>query len=53
VPSARASDQSARPVARTNSERPPTMIKVPKGVGLDHQSAQDAWRAAGLHVQPA
>jgi beta-lactam-binding protein with PASTA domain len=28
-------------------------IKVPNGVGLDYQSAQDRWRAAGLHVLPA
>jgi hypothetical protein len=26
---------------------------VPNGVGLDYQSAQDLWRAAGLHVAPA
>jgi len=30
-----------------------TKIKVPNGVGLDYQSAQDRWRAAGLHVAPA
>jgi hypothetical protein len=29
------------------------MIRVPNGVGLDYQSAQDVWRAAGLHVTPA
>jgi hypothetical protein len=29
------------------------MIRVPNGVGLDYQAAQDAWRAAGLHVMPA
>jgi PASTA domain len=28
-------------------------VVVPKGVGLDYQSAQDLWRAAGLHVAPA
>ena len=28
-------------------------IRVPNGVGLDYQSAQDRWRAAGLHVAPA
>lgn len=28
-------------------------IEVPRGVGLDYQSAQDLWRAAGLHVAPA
>lgn len=28
-------------------------IKVPNGVGLDYQSAQDLWRSAGLHVSPA
>jgi hypothetical protein len=30
-----------------------TRIKVPNGVGLDYQSAQDLWRSAGLHVAPA
>jgi hypothetical protein len=28
-------------------------VKVPDGVGLDYQSAQDLWRAAGLVVAPA
>jgi len=28
-------------------------VEVPRGVGLDYQSAQDLWRAAGLHVAPA
>jgi hypothetical protein len=28
-------------------------ISVPNGVGLDYQSAQDRWRAVGLHVAPA
>lgn len=27
-------------------------VKVPNGVGKDYQSAQDAWRAAGLVVMP-
>jgi hypothetical protein len=31
----------------------PTTVKVPNGVGLDYQSAQDKWRAVGLHVAPA
>jgi PASTA domain-containing protein len=31
----------------------PAKVKVPNGVGLDYQSAQDLWRAAGLHVAPA
>jgi len=29
------------------------MLKVPNGVGLDYQSAQDLWRSAGLHVMIA
>jgi PASTA domain. len=52
------------PVVSTASQEPsspvdapaPTldeMIVVPNGVGLDYQSAQDLWRAAGLHVLPA
>lgn len=28
-------------------------MKVPNGVGMDYQSAQDLWRSAGLHVAPA
>jgi hypothetical protein len=28
-------------------------VVVPDGVGKDYQSAQDVWRAAGLHVAPA
>jgi hypothetical protein len=52
-------------VTTTSQESPPTveapaaapttdeMIVVPNGVGLDYQSAQDLWRAAGLHVAPA
>lgn len=30
-----------------------TTIKVPNGVGMDYQSAQDLWRSAGLIVAPA
>ncbi|WP_436536582.1 PASTA domain-containing protein [Actinoplanes sp. HUAS TT8] len=30
-----------------------TTVKVPSGVGLDYQSAQDLWRGAGLIVAPA
>ncbi len=32
---------------------PPGQVVVPNGVGKDYQSAQDLWRAAGLHVAPA
>ena len=28
-------------------------VVVPNGVGKDYQTAQDLWRAAGLHVAPA
>ena len=28
-------------------------VKVPNGVGMDYQSAQDLWRSAGLIVAPA
>lgn len=31
----------------------PSKVTVPNGVGLNYQDAQDAWRAAGLHVAPA
>lgn len=38
----------------TTAEAPKVAkVKVPSGVGLDYQSAQDQWRAAGLHVAPA
>lgn len=43
-------------VAATTSSaapKPASMVKVPNGVGLDYQSAQDLWRGAGLHVLPA
>ena len=30
-----------------------TTLTVPNGVGKDYQTAQDIWRAAGLHVAPA
>ncbi|GLY03752.1 hypothetical protein Acsp01_41310 [Actinoplanes sp. NBRC 101535] len=46
---------SAAPESTTTSAPAPkaAKIKVPDGVGLDYQSAQDLWRAAGLHVAPA
>jgi hypothetical protein len=54
-----AANQPAKP-ADTPTDRPgdtkapkPAKLKVPDGVGLDYQSAQDVWRAAGLHVAPA
>ena len=31
----------------------PSKVTVPDGVGMNYQDAQDAWRAAGLHVAPA
>ena len=31
----------------------PSKVKVPEGVGLNYQLAQDKWRAAGLIVMPA
>lgn len=30
-----------------------TTVATPNGVGMNYQAAQDAWRAAGLHVSPA
>lgn len=33
--------------------KPASMVTVPDGVGMNYQEAQDAWRAAGLHVAPA
>lgn len=37
----------------SSTEAAAVRITVPDGVGLDYQSAQDVWRAAGLHVAPA
>ncbi|MCO8276269.1 PASTA domain-containing protein [Actinoplanes sp. TRM 88003] len=46
---------SAKPsaAATRKAAAAPAKVKVPNGVGLDYQSAQDLWRAAGLHVAPA
>ena len=33
--------------------KPASKVTVPNGVGMNYQDAQDAWRAAGLHVAPA
>jgi phage baseplate assembly protein gpV len=40
---------SAAPAATVKAAK----IKVPDGAGMDYQSAQDVWRAVGLHVAPA
>jgi hypothetical protein len=53
TPSTAASKAVAAPPPTTVAAKPTTKIKVPNGVGLDYQSAQDLWRAAGLHVAPA
>jgi hypothetical protein len=44
-----AAPESSAPAAPAAAEK----IKVPNGVGKDYQTAQDLWRAAGLHVAPA
>jgi hypothetical protein len=44
---------SASASAAVKSTEAKTQILVPDAVGLDYQSAQDLWRAAGLHVLPA
>jgi hypothetical protein len=52
----RTTSTAAKPSKTSTKKQPPSkplMIKVPDGVGLDYQSAQDLWRAAGLHVAPA
>lgn len=43
---------ASAPVATTPAAAPGQIV-VPDGVGMNYQSAQDAWRAAGLHVAPA
>lgn len=50
LPTARAAQlaSSAKPAKTTTAT-----IKVPNGVGMDYQSAQDLWRSAGLVVAPA
>ncbi|GAB2770982.1 hypothetical protein GCM10027039_35390 [Terrabacter koreensis] len=37
----------------TAAPKPAAKVTVPDGVGMNYQEAQDAWRAAGLHVAPA
>ena len=44
---------ASKTTARAVTAAKVVKIKVPNGVGLDYQSAQDRWRAAGLHVLPA
>ena len=39
--------------AQTGAATATTTVVTPNGVGLNYQAAQDAWRAAGLHVSPA
>ena len=41
---------SAAPAPATSAAQ---SVKVPNGVGLNYQAAQDLWRAAGLVVMPA
>ncbi|GAA0813975.1 hypothetical protein Sya03_58440 [Spirilliplanes yamanashiensis] len=59
TPSAAIASSEAAPTKSTASkdatQAPPkaAKVEVPRGVGLDYQSAQDLWRAAGLHVAPA
>ncbi|MFC7534010.1 PASTA domain-containing protein [Actinoplanes sp. GCM10030250] len=49
-----AAEPSTAAVASSPTQVPKAAkIEVPRGVGLDYQSAQDLWRAAGLHVAPA
>jgi len=56
VPAQPSPTKTVRPTAAATTAKAtiaPEKIKVPNGVGLDYQSAQDLWRAAGLHVAPA
>jgi hypothetical protein len=52
-----ATESTSAPAEASTPAAPPTVaaakIKVPNGVGKDYQTAQDLWRAAGLHVAPA
>jgi hypothetical protein len=52
-PAVAASTKAAATKSATRTPPKVVKIKVPRGVGLDYQSAQDLWRAAGLHVAPA
>ena len=47
VPSTAANPSAQQPSAV------PSSVAVPDAVGKDYQTAQDLWRAAGLHVMPA
>ena len=53
-PPAPATEPATPPTRQTTTAAPKAAkITVPDGVGMDYQSAQDAWRAAGLVVLPA
>ncbi|MEU8819728.1 hypothetical protein [Actinoplanes sp. NPDC048796] len=53
APAAAPATTKAVPTKAATTKAAPAKVKVPKGVGLDYQSAQDLWRAAGLVVAPA
>jgi hypothetical protein len=57
TPPTKASSASKKnpPSATKKSSTPaaPSWVKVPNGIGMDYQSAQDLWRSTGLHVLPA
>ncbi|GIE34892.1 PASTA domain-containing protein [Actinoplanes italicus] len=48
-PAATVETTTAKPATPATAAK----IKVPDGVGLNYQAAQDLWRAEGLHVAPA
>src|SRR3954471_12712415 len=50
APATAAAPAKASPAAPAKA---PAKVRVPDGVGMNYQEAQDAWRAAGLHVAPA
>lgn len=49
APAASSPSEAAAPVTSSH----PATIKVPNGVGMNYQAAQDLWRGKGLVVMPA
>ena len=53
APAAPAPAAPAAPAPAAPAPAAPSSVLVPNAIGKDYQTAQDLWRAAGLHVAPA
>ena len=53
APAAPAAPAPAPPAPAVPAPAVPSSVLVPNAIGKDYQTAQDLWRAAGLHVTPA